>query len=155
MDADMMGNMPPDAMSAMSPAQTEMLDADGNGVADMPDAAVGMEGMKGDIPDSELTWDAGDGAAAGGALDGLAPMDAGMPAGGDPMGDAMGGPPMGGAPMGDSGAPPPAFDGAMAAMDTAASANMAEGMDAANAAADADAAGAEAPADDAPADDAV
>jgi hypothetical protein len=135
MDADMMGNMPPDAMSAMSPAQTEMLDADGNGVAD--------------------TWDAGDGAAAGGALDGLAPMDAGMPAGGDPMGDAMGGPPMGGAPMGDSGAPPPAFDGAMAAMDTAASANMAEGMDAANAAADADAAGAEAPADDAPADDAV
>ena len=44
----------------------------------------------------------------------------------------------------------PAFDGAMAAMDGAAAANMAEGMDAANTAADADAAaGADAPADNA------
>ena len=49
-----------------------------------------------------------------------------------------------------------AFDGAMAAMDTAASANMAEGMEAANTAADAaDAAAADAPADDAPTDDVV
>jgi hypothetical protein len=45
------------------------------------------------------------------------------------------------------------FDGAMAAMDGAASANMAEGMDAANTAADA--AGADAPADNAPTDDVV
>ena len=59
----------------------------------------------------------------------------------------MGGDPMGGA---------PAFDGAMAAMDGAAAANMAEGMDAANTAADvADAAAADAPADDAPTDDVV
>ena len=42
---------------------------------------------------------------------------------------------MGGdAPMGDN----PAFDGAMAAMDGAQAANMAEGMDAANTAAEAD-----------------
>jgi len=42
----------------------------------------------------------------------------------------------------------------MAAMDGAAAANMAEGMDAANTAADAaDAAAADAPADDAPTDD--
>ena len=48
------------------------------------------------------------------------------------------------------------FDGAMAAMDTAASANIAEGMEAANTAADAaDAVAAEAPADDAPTDDVV
>ena len=48
------------------------------------------------------------------------------------------------------------FDGAMAAMDGAAAANMAEGMDAANTAADAaDAAGADAPADNAPTDDVV
>ena len=53
-------------------------------------------------------------------------------------------------------APDPEFDGAMAAMDGAASANMAEGMDAANTAADAaDAAGADAPADNAPTDDVV
>ena len=56
----------------------------------------------------------------------------------------------GGAPMGGE------FDGAMAAMDGAASANMAEGMEAANTAADAaDAAAADAPADDAPTDDVV
>ena len=57
---------------------------------------------------------------------------------------------IGRAPMGGE------FDGAMAAMDGAASANMAEGMDAANTAADAaDAAGADAPADNAPTDDVV
>ena len=52
----------------------------------------------------------------------------------DPLGDAMAGPadPMAGAdPMGGA----PAFDGAMAAMDGAAAANMAEGMEAANVAA--------------------
>ena len=52
------------------------------------------------------------------------------------MGEGIGAGPMSGDPMGGS----PAFDGAMAAMDGAAAANMAEGMDAANAAADADAA---------------
>ena len=59
--------------------------------------------------------------------------------GGDPMGDPMGGAqmggdPMGGAQMGNN----PAFDGAMAAMDGAQAANMAEGMDEANTAAEAD-----------------
>ena len=55
---------------------------------------------------------------------------------GNPMADPMGGDaPMGGeAPMGGN----PAFDGAMAAMDGAQAANMAEGMDAANTAAEAD-----------------
>ena len=72
---------------------------------------------------------------ATGGFDGMAPIH-GAPMGVDPMADPMGGgAPMGGdAPMGGN----PAFDGAMAAMDGAQAANMAEGMDAANTAADAD-----------------
>ena len=96
----------------------------------------------------------GDGAEHGGAgLDGLAPIpDGAAPM--DPLGDAMAGPPdpmSGGDPLGGA----PAFDGAMAAMDGAAAANIAEGMDAANAASEADAAAADAPQDDAPTDDVV
>jgi hypothetical protein len=138
-----MGNMPPDAMAAMSPAQTEMMPSQ----ADM-DLAAEQGGDAG-------AW--GDGAAAGGSpLDGMAPMggDGMAPMGGDPMGDFTVG-----ADGGIGGGPPPGpgdFGDAMAAMDGAASANMAEGMDAANTAADAaDAAGADAPADNAPTDDVV
>ncbi|MDG1143187.1 MAG: hypothetical protein P8N92_00885, partial [Burkholderiales bacterium] len=104
------------------------------------------------------TW--GDGANAGGgesSLDGMALMGDSAAAAMDPMGEAMGDGPMGGDPMGgDPMGGAPVFDGAMAAMDGAAAANMAEGMDAANTAADADAAaGADASADDAPTDDVV
>jgi hypothetical protein len=74
-------------------------------------------------------------------------MEVGVGAAGDPMGDVFGGPePMGGPAMdtAEVGAP----DAAMAAMDGAQAANMAEGMDAANAGAEADAASvADAPAE--------
>ena len=103
-----MEHMPPEAMAAMP----------------MPLEAYAGPGAWGD---------------AAGGFDGMAPMG-GAPVGGDPMSDPMGGAPMGGGdPMG--GAPVgsnPAFDGAMAAMDGAQAANMAEGMDAANTAAEAD-----------------
>ena len=58
----------------------------------------------------------------------------------------FGGDPMGGAPV---------FDGAMDAMDTAASANMADGMEAANTAADASDAAAAGAGEDAPVSDDV
>ena len=137
---------PPDAASAMSPAQAEMMPGGPGPIMDMDG-----DGMP------PPAW--GDGAAAGGSpLDGMTSMGdpmGGPPMGGDPMGDAMGGSTMAGGPMGDPGGPP-AFDEAMQAMDSAASANMAEGMEAANTAADAaDAAAADAPADDAPTDDVV
>ncbi|MDA8717197.1 hypothetical protein N9M78_04515, partial [Alphaproteobacteria bacterium] len=115
-----------------------------------PEAMAGMDAG---------AWGDG-GAASGSALDGMAPMggDGMPPMGGDPMGDPFGGgTPMGGDPMGsDPMGGAPAFDGAMAAMDGAAAANMAEGMDAANTAADADAAGGavDTP-DNAPTDDVV
>ena len=62
----------------------------------------------------------------------MAPMGSAPMA--DPMADLGGDAPMGG---GDANGGNPAFDGAMAAMDGA-QANMAEGMDAANTAAEAD-----------------
>ncbi|MDC1383702.1 hypothetical protein N8500_09505, partial [Candidatus Puniceispirillum sp.] len=110
--------MPSDAATAMNSAQTEM----------MP------EGVGQVYDQSPESWGS-DGQYLGGDAGGMPP----------PTGDAMGGDPMGGNPMGGDpmgGGDPiggnPAFDGAMAAMDTAASANMAEGMDAANTAADVD-----------------
>ena len=69
-------------------------------------------------------------------FDGMAPMGT-APMGVDPMADPMGGD----APTGGEAAPivgNPAFDGAMAAMDGAQAANMAEGMDASNTAAEAE-----------------
>ena len=87
-------------------------------------------------------------------MDGLAAMGDSGAAPMDPLGEAMGGQPdaiAGTNPMGGA----PTFDGAMAAMDGAAAANIAEGMEAANAAAEADIAEADAPADDAPNDDVV
>jgi hypothetical protein len=90
----------------------------------------------------------GDGAAAGGgALDNLAPMDAGSGPAGDPMGDAMGKGIIDADGNGVADMPGGEFDGAMAAMDGAAAANMAEGMDAANAGAEAAGAEADVPAD--------
>ena len=80
--------------------------------------------------DGQLASGWGDGADTGGGLDGLAPIGD-MAAPMDPLGDAMAGtgdPMAGSDPMGGA----PAFDGAMAAMDGAAAANMAEGMEAAN-----------------------
>jgi hypothetical protein len=109
MTADHMGHMPPEAMAGM----------DAGMMAHMPPGMQVEPGAWGDAP-------AGFGD--------MSPMG-GDPMGGDPMGgDPMGGAPVGGAPasMGSE------FDGAMAAMDTAASANMAEGMETANTAADAD-----------------
>ena len=103
-----------------------------------PEAMAGMDaGMIAHMPLSLQVETGAWGDAPGGFSDmspmGGAPM--GDPMGGDPMGgDPMGGDPMGGNPMGGD----PAFDGAMAAMDGAAAANMAEGMDAANTAAEAD-----------------
>ena len=104
-----MEHMPPEAMAAMPMP---------------PEAYAGGPGAWGD--------------AAAGSFDGISPLG-GDPMGVDPMGDPMSGTPidgdpMGGAPMGSN----PAFDGAMAAMDGAQAANMAEGMDAANTAVEAD-----------------
>ena len=109
-------------MGAMGPMHMEHMPSEAMAAMPMP-----AEAYSGPVP-----W----GDAAGG-FDGMAPMGSGPI--GDPMGDPMGGAPMGsdptgGAPMGSN----PAFDGAMAAMDGAQAANMAEGMDAANTAADAD-----------------
>ena len=108
-------------MGAMGPKHMEHMPPEAMAAMPMPPEAYAGPGAWGD---------------ATGEFDGMAPMgDATM--GVDPMADPMGG----GAPM--SGEAPimganPAFDGAMAAMDGAQAANMAEGMDAANKAADAD-----------------
>ena len=87
------------------------------------------------MPAEAYSGDVGEWDTTGGLGDGIITAHAGKEF--DPMGDPMGGAPMGGdpgAPMGNN----PAFDGAMAAMDGAQAANMAEGMDAANTAAEAD-----------------
>ena len=122
MNADMMGNMPPYAMAGMGPMHMEHMPPEAMAAMPMPPEAYAGPGAWGD---------------AGGGFDGMSPMDS-APMGGDPMADPMGGAPMGdpigGDPMGGN----PAFDGAMAAMDGAQAANMAEGMDAANKVADAD-----------------
>ena len=89
----------------------------------MPPEAMAAMPMPAEAYSGSGAW----GGPAGGLDDGIITAPVGKEF--DPMGD-----PMGGAPMGGN----PAFDGAMAAMDGAAAANMAEGMDAANTAADAD-----------------
>ena len=118
MNGDQMAAMPPEAMAAI-PVPPESIDA----------YTLAMQtGADQNAWGGQSANDLG-----GGPIDGMPPI------GGDPMNDPMSGAPMddqmgGGASMGTN----PAFDGAMAAMDGAAAANMAEGMDAANTAADAD-----------------
>ena len=107
-------------MGAMGPMHMEHMPPEAMAAMPMPPEAYAGPGAWGDTT---------------GGFDGMAPMGS-APMGVDPMADPMGGDaPMGGeAPMGGN----PAFDGAMAAMDGAQAANMAEGMDAANTAAEAD-----------------
>ena len=123
-DGPMMHYMPHDCMAAMGPMHMEHMPPEAMAAMPLPpeayDPASSGSGVWGDTT---------------GGFDGMASMGA-TPTGVDPMADPMGGDaPMGGeAPMGGN----PAFDGAMAAMDGAQAANMAEGMDAANTAAEAD-----------------
>ena len=111
-------------MGAMGPMHMEHMPSEAMAAMPMPAEAYSGPGAWMDMD--------GDGMPPP-AMAGMAPM------GGDPMGDPMGGAPMGGDPTGGASmGSNPAFDGAMAAMDGAQAANMAEGMDAANTAADAD-----------------
>ena len=101
-------------MGAMGPMQMEHMPPEAMAAMPMPPEAYAGPGAWGDTT---------------GGFDGMTPMGS-APMGVDPMADPMGGD----APMGGN----PAFDGAMAAMDGAQAANMAEGMDAANTSAEAD-----------------